>query len=216
MSPIWPRPIKIITYVLLTNKGFDVGQTAKNEAGSPNGKRRKICPKVCSNGGLRMMMERVTKSEIDAFTEAFFEGPIEEIKRKIAPMCHSKRFWLAVKFYNSPAVLAKVKSKANLCEQLLGITVASVKKFLTVTDAKTKGPSDYDGLSPVENDPSVYLRFEVYFKLALNLEHIMENDSRFTNKKMKAILDRKINSMGFNMAETFKSRRILLERRNEN
>lgn len=198
-----------------TNEWFSVGSSAQNKAGCMKGKRRKICSEVVSSGSLRMMMERVTKDEINKFTETFFEGTDVEIKRKVTPMCHSKRFWLAVKFYNSPLVLAKVKSKVNLCEQLLGITVANVKKFFTVKDSKSKGPSDYDGLSPVENDPAVYLRFDVYFKFALNLEYIMKNDSRFTNEKMKGILERKIKNMGFDIVDTFESRRILLQRRNE-
>lgn len=94
----------------------------------------------------------------------YFYDTLENIKSKITPMTHSKRFWLSVKFFHTsiPSL-----SQNKMCE-LFGIGTRSVKEFYDKHPGKTF--TDFNGLAPIETIQNRKRFKNVFKKLALNYE----------------------------------------------
>lgn len=132
---------------------------SKKFGGSVKKKRGSVLSSVLSENSnkndeieKRNMYIRIDQAQLDRYDINFLEDSEKNVHEIVKGMCHSLRFWLAVKFCNSLGSArglkkANVMSKAKVCK-LLGI---KYKSFCVLKPKiKSKTFSDFDGLSPLE------------------------------------------------------------------
>lgn len=117
----------------------------------------------------RNMFIRVNQVQLDSYDINFLKRNEKNVRAEVSGMCHSLRFWLAVKFSSS---LTRTKglpksgalTKAKIC-RLLGIDGNSFfKSRVTVRDF-----SKFDGLSPLEfSNLKKCTHLKIIKRLALN------------------------------------------------
>lgn len=118
----------------------------------------------------RKMMHMVDKVEIDELDATFFHRDEEKIWEDIngnGGWVHAKRFWAAVKFFNSTETGYK---QEDICT-FFGLTRDIIKKFMV--NNKTKSILDFDGLSPVELNKNRNRYWKYFEKYASNYEQLI-------------------------------------------
>lgn len=161
---------KVLTELNKENKksGNGVSQKGRNATENVKRERYRVLKRKVKGLPRRKMMVKEEKEGIDAIEESFFEVEEDEIWRRVERMSHSKRFWLAVKFYKEePANY----SGTSICH-IFGVSRSVIRRFV-----KTKGIGnfeEYGGYAPcetLENRGKVKSRefFRVY---ASNVEEL--------------------------------------------
>lgn len=100
----------------------------------------------------RSMYIRINQTQLDGYHIGFLQGDEKIVRKTISDMCHSLRFWLAIKFcaqLSSEKGMKKlgVLTQAKVCN-FLGIPYDSFNSIRRKIGSKTF--TDFDGLSPLE------------------------------------------------------------------
>lgn len=119
----------------------------------------------------RMMMQPVTKKEIDDFNFDFFEKKLSEQRTAIKSMSHAKRFWLAIKFGTNDN-LQRLKMKRQALCYLFGIGLTTLKRYLPKDVKQPYDLSHFNYLSPVEFEHTRQQHF--FAKYASNYDALIE------------------------------------------
>lgn len=102
----------------------------------------------------RNMYIRIDQAQLDKYNVDFLTGNEKDVRKIVSGMCHSLRYWLAIKFCNllgsTPGTKkSNVMTKAKVC-RLLGIEFGSFKASHGKIRKEFKSFLDHDGLSPLE------------------------------------------------------------------
>lgn len=132
----------------------------------------------------REMYIKICSGDLENYTSEFLHGPEEEVRAKISPMCHSMRYWLAIKFCGtmSGAVGMRklgVLTQSRVCN-LLGIPFKSFRNLKKKYASKT--PDDFAGYSPLEYQN---------LKRCTQLGTILEYASNLDHPIIKSMIDKK-------------------------
>jgi len=122
----------------------------------------------------REMFRQINVREILDFDTRFFKMSEDKMLELIKPMCHSKRFWLAVRFLTSIDVGL---SQNTICN-IFGLNRQNIQKFLRKPDIKSISHDInammkiYLGLSPIETPKERYRHKKTILKYASNVEYV--------------------------------------------
>lgn len=118
----------------------------------------------------REMFKRVTRLEILKVNLSFFDLSQQERDVKVSRMCHSKRFWLAVKF-------CRQKTKGLIHNRICEIFGVGTKVVLPFCHGSGKNLSyeDYDFYAPIEYMGKYKHRPQYVIDHASNLEDLISS-----------------------------------------
>lgn len=152
-------------------------------------KLNEIGPEEAKGGGLelREMFAAITQADLDKYEIGFLDDDEGKIRNAVSRMCHSLRFWLAVKFSNSLARSRGLSKRGVMTSakisRLLGVDHRSLRKHLSSPN-NSMTFLEFKGYSPLEfNCMSKCTHPQIIKKLASNWDSNLVQG--IVNKKNK-------------------------------